>query len=787
METTDTPKGDDEPISRSLPQPECSNIESQSASSSIEQRGSSDKFPAGFRSAFRSSHSLTLPKKPTQIPPPVPSASVRPDCPSLSSAVSPTPLLMAPPKPPRANAKSMDLKRGKPSESFNAYDVEDQQQKDDQQRKSASPSQQKNIRMRHPGGWVEKTDDDGNSLYIHPESTDQWVKAVSVNGETYFYEKTSRRSAWVLPTVEPRNVAIEPASCRRPTSTIGELFSAPVTCFSPGTINTIDLSEAQAKFGARKTPVSKSGDNLSTISAQDDGSSRFYRVSKDHITGPIENKIRATERRGQVNFTKYSANGVSLPKKWIPSILVLIGPTLYVYKDSKAQQPAAASPDPAKSIGMVSPRGSAKMSDSGIKFFNFLSKGSCISGKPELESHVKHLQISPTDKTHTTREHTFVLKDFTDSDNVAEYLIEVSSAELRKAWETALQYSQDFVKEDRFDRRALSTRPPPNVDQKVVVMLREFFRKRPTLESIREAGILQNEPVFGSNLIELCQKEQTKVPTFVTRVILAVEARGLETSGLYRRSGNGAVIQKLRNQVNHSEYSLNSDEWDIYELSDSLKLFLRELKEPLLLYSLYSDFRDFSSTMGSDSVDQNVSKMRRILQKLPECHYATAKLIFEHLSKVAALESTNQMSAKNLALVFGPNIMWQDTPTDDYAHFPIVGCACTEFMITNNAAKRQQPLTHCNRLSVLVKGTWSATSPSPPLLLPFLYCVLYCLITILLHYLLMHLSGYHRFFVITRLRLYFYNDCYKKRNDVSAASCNNKPLAPSSRRKRNNL
>lgn len=112
--------------------------------------------------------------------------------------------------------------------------------------------------------------------------------------------------------------------------------------------------------------------------------------------------------------------------------------------------------------------------------------------------------------------------------------------------------------------------------------------------------------------------------------------------------------------VDIGEYSLNSDEWDIYELSDSLKLFLRELKEPLLLYALYDDFsefafpyslvshckeggceialffylqEDFSSTMASDSVDQNVSKMRHILKKLPECHYATAKLIFEHLNK----------------------------------------------------------------------------------------------------------------------------------------------------------
>lgn len=44
--------------------------------------------------------------------------------------------------------------------------------------------------------------------------------------------------------------------------------------------------------------------------------------------------------------------------------------------------------------------------------------------------------------------------------------------------------------------------PPPSVDQKVIVMLREFFRKRPTLESIREAGILQSELL--SLIIAIC-------------------------------------------------------------------------------------------------------------------------------------------------------------------------------------------------------------------------------------------------------------------------------------------
>ncbi|VDL19051.1 unnamed protein product [Hymenolepis diminuta] len=559
------------------------------------------------------------------------------------------------------------------------------------------------VRMRIRG-WFEEIDDEGNSYFAHPDSADQWVKTESEDGKVYYYERGSRRSAWDLPNVEPCGITSNAAGLKRPTSTLNDhLPSAPVSSVTPGNINTIDLSEAQAKFGARKLLPSVSGDSLSPIPVQDESSSRFYRVSKDHITGPIENKLRGTERRGQVTFTRCSG-GRSI-KKAIACILVLSGPTLYIYKESKNQ--SMSSPEsPTVGCGLVTPIFSRKVSESGMKFLNILSKGSHVSGKPEVELHVKDLQVLSVDDSDCS----FMLVDTTDTDNVSQYLIETPSSKLRKAWETALKYSKDFDKEDRFDRRILSTRPPPSVDQKVVAMLREFFRKRPPQEKVRELGILKgkpsqclcicltytyysllscsalDEPVFGSNLIDLCQREGTKVPAFVTRVIRAVESRGLETSGLYRKSGNGAAIQRLRNQVNHSEYYLNSDDWDIYELSDSLKLFLRELKEPLLVYALYDEFEKFKDSMSSFSTEQNIEVMRDILAKMPDCHYATTKTIVEHLSKVAGMSSVNQMNSKNLALVFGPNVMWRDTPSDDYALFSLVGCACMEFLITNYAA-----------------------------------------------------------------------------------------------------
>ncbi|MEQ2272985.1 Rho GTPase-activating protein 15 [Xenotaenia resolanae] len=92
----------------------------------------------------------------------------------------------------------------------------------------------------------------------------------------------------------------------------------------------------------------------------------------------------------------------------------------------------------------------------------------------------------------------------------------------------------------------------------------------------------------------LCEREKSTVPRFVRLCTEAVEKRGLDADGIYRVSGNLAVIQKLRFLVDHEEkLNLDESEWeDIHVVTGALKLFFRELPEPLVPYGFFTDIME---------------------------------------------------------------------------------------------------------------------------------------------------------------------------------------------------
>nr|XP_060500939.1 rho GTPase-activating protein 23 [Panthera onca] len=90
---------------------------------------------------------------------------------------------------------------------------------------------------------------------------------------------------------------------------------------------------------------------------------------------------------------------------------------------------------------------------------------------------------------------------------------------------------------------------------------------------------------FGVRLEE-CQPaiENQRVPLIVAACCRIVEARGLESTGIYRVPGNNAVVSSLQEQLNRGpgDINLQDERWqDLNVISSLLKSFFRKLPEPL--------------------------------------------------------------------------------------------------------------------------------------------------------------------------------------------------------------
>uniref|UniRef100_A0AAV2MT29 Rho-GAP domain-containing protein n=1 Tax=Knipowitschia caucasica TaxID=637954 RepID=A0AAV2MT29_KNICA len=177
---------------------------------------------------------------------------------------------------------------------------------------------------------------------------------------------------------------------------------------------------------------------------------------------------------------------------------------------------------------------------------------------------------------------------------------------------------------------------------------REFSLKR--MPSRKQSG------VFGVKINVVTKRERSKVPLIVRQCVEEIERRGMEEVGIYRVSGVATDIQALKAafDTNNKDVSLMMRDMDVNAIAGTLKLYFRELPEPLFTDELYPNFA--GGIALSDSVAKE-SCMLNLLLSLPETNLVTFLFILDHLKRIADNECVNKMSLHNLATVFGPTLL----------------------------------------------------------------------------------------------------------------------------------
>ncbi|XP_069475957.1 breakpoint cluster region protein isoform X2 [Ambystoma mexicanum] len=177
---------------------------------------------------------------------------------------------------------------------------------------------------------------------------------------------------------------------------------------------------------------------------------------------------------------------------------------------------------------------------------------------------------------------------------------------------------------------------------------REFSLKR--MPSRKQTG------VFGVKIAIVTKRERSKVPYIVRQCVEEIERRGMEEVGIYRVSGVATDIQALKAafDANNKDVSVMMSEMDVNAIAGTLKLYFRELPEPLFTDELYPNFAE--GIVLSDPVAKE-SCMLNLLLSLPEPNLVTFLFLLDHLKRIAEMEVVNKMSLHNLATVFGPTLL----------------------------------------------------------------------------------------------------------------------------------
>uniref|UniRef100_A0A1A8JZS1 Rho GTPase activating protein 1 n=1 Tax=Nothobranchius kuhntae TaxID=321403 RepID=A0A1A8JZS1_NOTKU len=162
--------------------------------------------------------------------------------------------------------------------------------------------------------------------------------------------------------------------------------------------------------------------------------------------------------------------------------------------------------------------------------------------------------------------------------------------------------------------------------------------------------------VFGVPLTLLRERDPdgNLIPVVMRDTISFLSEHGLEIEGIFRRSANVTLVKEVQLRYNSGAVVSFREMEDVHLAAVILKTFLRELPEPLLTYQLYNDIINFASVSQEDQA----AVMKELVESLPQENYASLRYLITFLAQVSANSDVNKMTNSNLAVVFGPNLLW---------------------------------------------------------------------------------------------------------------------------------
>nr|XP_025873601.1 rho GTPase-activating protein 25 isoform X1 [Vulpes vulpes] len=166
--------------------------------------------------------------------------------------------------------------------------------------------------------------------------------------------------------------------------------------------------------------------------------------------------------------------------------------------------------------------------------------------------------------------------------------------------------------------------------------------------------------VFGQRLDETVAYEQKfgphLVPILVEKCAEFILQHGLHEEGIFRLPGQDNLVKQLRDAFDAGERPSFDRDTDVHTVASLLKLYLRDLPEPVVPWSQYEGFLLCGQLMNADEAKAQQELVKQ-LSLLPRDNYSLLSYLCRFLHEIQLNCAVNKMSVDNLATVIGVNLI----------------------------------------------------------------------------------------------------------------------------------
>ncbi|KAM6957042.1 rho GTPase-activating protein 17b isoform 2-T2 [Aplochiton taeniatus] len=175
----------------------------------------------------------------------------------------------------------------------------------------------------------------------------------------------------------------------------------------------------------------------------------------------------------------------------------------------------------------------------------------------------------------------------------------------------------------------------------------------PTIQAQQDSWM--EKPAFGTSLDEHLKRSNREIALPLEACVMMLLETGMKEEGLFRIAAGASKLKKLKAALDCSTSQLEEFYSDPHAVAGALKSYLRELPEPLMTFQLYDEWTQASNVSEQD---KRLQALWVTCDSLPKSNKANLRYLVKFLAKLAQESDVNKMTASNIAIVLGPNLLW---------------------------------------------------------------------------------------------------------------------------------